>query len=158
MSSSRPTNYSTVIPASKTAAECQQLLADAGASSVAVHYDNREPSGLSFRLDTPHGPRAFTLPVDVAGAAAVLALMLRDNPPRGLSRAQLEKMATPKHAANVAWRVARDWLEATPALVSAGMASITQAMLPYVHVDAEQTLWEAYREREQAAIEAGGQS
>ena len=42
------------------------------------------------------------------------------------------------------------------ALVAAGMASITQAMLPYVHVDGDQTLWEAYRDNEQAAIEAGG--
>jgi len=35
---SRPLNYSTVIPAAKTVGECQALLAEAGAASVAVHY------------------------------------------------------------------------------------------------------------------------
>jgi len=29
-------------------------------------------------------------------------------------------------------------------------------MLPYLHVDESRTLWQAYKEREQAAIEAGG--
>jgi hypothetical protein len=28
-------------------------------------------------------------------------------------------------------------------------------MLPFLHVDGDKTLWEAYREREQAAIEMG---
>lgn len=151
---SRPLNYSTAIPAAKTAGECLSLLAEAGAASVAVHYEDREPAGLSFRLDTPHGPRAFTLPVNVDGVQAVITGMLRDNPPHA-SRAVLNKMSTRKHATDVAWRVARDWLEAQLALVAAGMAPLTQAMLPYVHVDGDRTLWEAYREREQAAIEAG---
>ena len=31
-------------------------------------------------------------------------------------------------------------------------------MLPYLIVGDDRTLWEAYREREQAAIEAGGPS
>jgi hypothetical protein len=131
------------------------MLADAGAASVAVHYENREPAGLSFRLDTPHGPRAFDLPVNVGGAHAVIMAMLRDNPPK-LTRPALAKLATRKHAADVAWRVARDWLEAQLALVAAGMATVTEVMLPYLLVDGERTLWRAYRAREQAAIEAGG--
>lgn len=151
----RPLNYSTTIPAVKTVAECQQLLAEAGAESVAVHYENREPAGLSFRLDTPHGPRAFTLPVDVDGVQRVIAKMLEDNPPH-VSRAQIAKWSTRKHAGDVAWRVARDWLEAVLALISAGMASVQEIMLPFLHVDGDRTLWQAYRDREQAAIEAGG--
>ena len=153
--SSRPLNYSTAIAASKTVAECQQMLAEAGAASVAVHYENKEPAGLSFRLDTPHGPRAFTLAVDVKGAHAMITGMLRDNPPH-VARATLNKLGTRKHAADVAWRVARDWLEASLALVAAGMATISQAMLPYLHVDGDKTLWQAYQENERAAIEAGG--
>ena len=151
----RPLNYSTAIPASKTAGECQQLLAEAGASSVAVHYEAKEPAGLSFRLDTPHGPRAFTLPVNVAGVQAVIGAMLRDNPPH-VSRAVLNKLASRKHATDVAWRVARDWLEANLALIAAGMATIDQVMLPYVLLRDDRTLWEAYRDNERAAIEAGG--
>lgn len=151
----RPLNYSTAIPAAQTVGECQALLAEAGAASVAVHYENREPAGLSFRLDTPHGPRAFTLPVNVDGAHAVIGKMLRQNPPH-VSRAQLNKLGSRRHAGDVAWRVARDWLEANLALVAAGMAEVTEIMLPYLVIgDDDRTLWQAYREREQAAIGMG---
>jgi hypothetical protein len=153
--SGRPLNYSTEIQASKTLAECQQLLAEAGAASVSVHYEDRSPSGLSFRLDTPHGQRAFMLPVDVGGVHATLAKMVREDPPH-VSRAALNKLGTRQHAEKVAWRVIRDWLEASLALIAAGMATIDQVALPYLLVDDQKTLWQAYREREQAAIEAGG--
>jgi hypothetical protein len=55
----------------------------------------------------------------------------------------------------VAWRVVKDWLEANLALVAAQMATIDEVMLPYLHVDGDRTLWQAYREREQAALTAG---
>jgi hypothetical protein len=151
----RPLNYSTTVSAAKTAAECQALLAEAGAASVAVHYEDKEPAGLSFTLKTPHGTRAFSLPVDVAGAHLLIRDMLSKNPPH-MSRAQLDKLGSRKHAGDVAWRVARDWLEASLALVAAGMATVTEIMLPYLVIgDDDRTLWEAYREREQAAIEMG---
>lgn len=153
----RQLNYSTAIPVAKTVAECQALLAEAGAASVAVHYENKEPAGLSFTLKTPHGTRAFSLPVNVGGAHVLIKDMLRKNPPH-VSRAQLNKLAARKHAGDVAWRVARDWLEASLALVAAGMAEVTEVMLPYLVVGGDdRTLWEAYREREQAALEAGGE-
>ncbi len=68
----RPLNFTTKIPAVQTVGECQATLAKAGASSVAVHYQDGAPAGLSFRLATPHGDRNFTLPVDVAAMHAVL--------------------------------------------------------------------------------------
>jgi len=151
----RPLNYSTAIAAVKTVAECQELLAEAGAASVAVHYENREPAGLSFQLVTPHGRRSFTLPVNVGGVRSVITRMLRENPPH-VSRAALDKLATRQHAVNVAWRVVRDWLEANLALIAAEMAAIDEIMLPYLHVDGDMTLWQAYREREQAALLPGG--
>ena len=41
------------------------------------------------------------------------------------------QFTSPEHAANVAWRVIRDWLEANLALIAAGMAGI--AMLDRFH-------------------------
>jgi hypothetical protein len=150
-----PLNYTTTIPAAKTVAECQAMLAAAGAASVAVHYEDREPAGLSFQLNTPHGTRAFTLPVNIAGVHQVLVKASREGRLRsnGTRRSDAESR---QHAARVAWRVIKDWLEANLALIDAEMASLDQVMLPYLHVDGDKTLWQAYREREQAAIEAGG--
>ena len=153
MASGRPLNYTTAVPVHQSAAECQSILAAAGAASVAVHFEDGQPAGLSFTLKTPHGTRAFTLPVDLSGMQRVLAEEARN----GLRiHTKGIKVDSREHAARVAWRVAKDWLEACLALVAARMATIDEVMLPYLMVDDERTLWQAYREREQAAIEAGG--
>jgi hypothetical protein len=154
VASGRPLNYTTTIPVTQTAGECQAVLAAAGASSVAVHYEDGLPSGLSFSLRTPHGPRNFTLPVDVPAMQAVLAKAERNGDFASLKKAA-GKFTTREHAANVAWRVVKDWLEANLALIAAQMATLNEVMLPYLHVDDSRTLWQAYQEREQAALLPG---
>jgi hypothetical protein len=152
----KPLNYTTTIPVARTVGECQSILAAAGAASVAVHYEEGQPAGLSFTLKTPHGTRSFTLPVNVEGAHR----MLVDANTKGKLRSDGYKEArfeSREHAARVAWRVVKDWLEANLALIAAQMAAIDEVMLPYLVVNEDgRTLWQAYREREQAAIEAGG--
>lgn len=150
----RPLNYTTDIPAGQTVGECQSILGAAGASSVAVHFEEGQPCGLSFALRTPHGRRNFTLPVNVTGMAAVLATMLASDPPH-VSRARLNKLGSREHACNVGWRVIKDWLEANLALIAAEMATLTEVMLPYLHVDEDRTLWQAYQDNERKALEAG---
>jgi hypothetical protein len=138
-------------------AECQSILAAAGAASVAVHFDDGQPAGLSFSLRTPHGPRNFTLPVDVAAMQAVLVKAERDGQFTSLRKAA-SKWTSREHAAAVAWRVVKDWLEANLALIAAQMATLDEVMLPYLHVGEGRTLWQAYREREQAALTMGDTS
>jgi hypothetical protein len=62
-----------------------------------------------------------------------------------------------KHGASterVAWRIAKDWLEAQLAILQSEMVSIDQVMLPYLHVDGDKTLYQAYAERENALAPA----
>jgi|HubBroStandDraft_3_1064219.scaffolds.fasta_scaffold219861_3 hypothetical protein len=141
----RPLNYTTTIRAEKTANECLELLGAHGASAVAITYDDKQPSGISFLLATPHGPREFRLPVNVGGMHK--SLLKARVPARYNSTEQ---------ARRVAWRVAKDWLEAQLAIVEAQMATLDEAFLPYLQVESGQTLYEAYREREALALEAGG--
>jgi hypothetical protein len=147
-------NYTTTIAVTQTVGECQAVLGAAGAASVAVHYQDAQPAGLSFSLATPHGTRAFTLPVNVDGIHQVLTTAERDGQFASLRKKQ-GTYTSRDHAAKVAWRVVKDWLEANLALVAARMATIDEVMLPYLHVDGDRTLWQAYREREQAALTAG---
>lgn len=155
--SARPLNYTTKIPAAQTVGECQSILAAAGAAAVAVEYVDRKPAGLSFRLDTPHGRRNFTLPVNVDGIQNVLLNAERDGQFASLKKGSAA-FTSRDHAANVAWRVVKDWLEANLALIAAQMATLDEVMLPYLHVDDERTLYQAYRERESAlALEAADQ-
>jgi hypothetical protein len=156
-----PLKYTTSIPANQTIVECQSALAAAGAASVSVHFEDGQPAGLSFSLKTPHGPRNFTLPVNIDGMQAVLRKAAK---PGGsldalhTTRAKLDHYVSREHAANVAWRVVKDWLEAVLALIAAGMSSIDEIMLPYLHIQIggeEKVLWQHYRDQERAALLPG---
>lgn len=147
-------NYTTTIPVSRTAAEITTMLGRAGAASVSTRYDQHGPIGLMFELTGPHGPRLFTLPVDVEG---MLAVLLKQHGAGQLKRGRPNR----EQAARVAWRTAREWMAVQLALVEAGMARLDQVMLPYLHVDVrpdgrEVTLYERYAEHEQAALTTGG--
>lgn len=146
----RPLNFTTKIAAAQTVGECTAVLAQAGASSVATHFEDGRPRGLSFAMQTPHGKRNFTLPVDVAAMHKVLLKAKADGQFASI-HARADAFTTLAHAENVAWRVVKDWLEANLALIAAQMASLDMIMLPFLHVDAEHTLYQAYREREETA-------
>lgn len=138
--SAPPLNYTTTIPAARTISECQAMLGAAGAAAVAVTYHHRQPDGLSFRLDTPRGPQNFTMPVNIDGVASLLR---NADYPASLRPNMLARYATREHAARVAWRVIKDWLEAQVALIAAQMVTLDQVMLPYLQVGDGQTLYEA---------------
>jgi hypothetical protein len=124
----------------------QAALGKAGAAQVALDYANGGPSGLGFTLPTPYGPRSFALPVNVDAVHRLLAQQAGKNSRVKADRAQSER---------VAWRIVRDWLFAQLALIEAEQASLDQVMLPYLRVDDSHTLYDAYRARDVAMIEAG---
>lgn len=145
-------NYTTTIAAARTISEIQTLLAKHGAARIAIDYADGSPSGLTFSLDTPHGSRLFTLPVDVD---AMHRLLIQEYD-AGRIKNRRPPMRTREHAERVAWRVIKDWLEAQLAIVQTQMAAVDQVMLPYLRVDENRTLYAAYTERENVlAIERG---
>ena len=146
-------NYSTMIAASKTVSEMQAMLARHGASAVQVEYDDGRAVGLAFSLTTIHGPRHFSLPVDVP---AMQRLLIRQDKAGQLRSGRKDQRTSMEQAERVAWRVMKDWLAAQLALVESQMASLDQVMLSYVHVQPGLTLYQAYSDREQRAIEALG--
>lgn len=139
-----PLNYSTSIPSGRTIGECQEILAGAGAVAVAVQYENREPVGLSFRINTPRGLRDFSLPVNVEGIHRLLGTAHGQGSLRNSNGRPAASFTTRKHAAAVAWRVVKDWIEAQVALIDAEMATLDQVMLPYLQVGGDRTLYQAF--------------
>ncbi len=137
-----PLNYTTKVPVLRTSGECMSLLGQAGADHVAVSYTDKQPTGLAFVLATP---------VNIDGVASLLR---RADYPSSVKTAQLSLYVTREHAARVAWRVMKDWLEAQLAIVAAEMSSLDEVMLPYLQIEG-QTLYTRYLANEQAAIEAG---
>lgn len=137
-------NYTTTVPVMKTVGQVQGLLVQAGARSIGTKYDDvGRITAIGFTVDTLHGTRAFTLPVD---ARRVLAVLERD---RVNSRFQTEE-----HAERVAWRILKDWLEAQLAIIATEMVTLDQVMLPYMHSNDGRTLYELYKDQ-QLALPSG---
>lgn len=135
-------NYTTTIPAGRTIGEMQQMLVDAGATQVAIHYVDQRASGLTFHAPTKYGPQAFTLPVDVN---AVRTVLLKQKPRTAKASSKAYSF---EQAERVAWRVARSWLEAQLAMIKIGLAQIDQIMLPYLHISPGKTLYAAYQDQQ----------
>lgn len=138
-------NYTTSIAVEKTMGEITGALARRGVTRISTLFnDEGVASGLGFTMKTDYGYRDFELPVRTEG---VFAAMKADSK---VPRSQ----CTPQQAAKVAWRIAKDWLEAQAALIDAQLASLDEVMLPYM-VDAKgQTVYQVFRSN-QKALEAG---
>lgn len=130
-------NYTTEIAVAKTMGEIQAALARRGVVRISTVFDDDgTPAGLGFTMRTDYGPRDFELPVRTAG---VLAAMRQDpKVPR--------PKCTPEQAARVAWRIAKDWLEAQAALIDAGLAQLDEVMLPWMIDTRGRTTWHLYLE------------
>lgn len=145
-----PLNYTTQINVHKTVGEVQQLLASHGATRIGIDYDQGTPVGVSFSLATQHGPRLFTLPVNVDAMEKLLQAKEAKGELRSGAKASRTSRA---QAERVAWRVIKDWLAAQLALVETAMVELDQVMLPYLRVDENQTLYDRYRQQEIATLE-----
>lgn len=131
-------NYRTEIPAEKTVGEIQKKLAKAGAQAVLSEYDNEGIlTSLSFRLMTAHGPIFFRLPAKIQGVQKALE---RDPKVAG-------KLRSRAHAARVAWRICKDWIEAQLAIVEAEMADMVEVFLPYAQTESGETVYEQLQGR-----------
>ena len=79
-------NYSTTVPALKSIREIQGILVAHGAKSIIMDYDNSEPIGLSFLVETPYGDTPFKLPANIEKIQAVLNRQhVRSRTPRDMA-------------------------------------------------------------------------
>jgi hypothetical protein len=139
-------NYTTTVSVARTIEKVQASLIEAGARQIMTTYGDRgEPIGVHFTIETAHGRRAFTLPVE---AKRVERVLIRD--PRVAPRFQ-----TTEQAERVAWRIVKDWLEAQLAIVKTEMVTFDQVMLPYMHGLDGATVWEMYLGDQLPALGAG---
>lgn len=119
-------NYTTKVPASRTAAEIQEILAEHGARKVMTEYDaGGNPMSVCFEIFG----RTFKLPVRVEAVESLLA-------EQGVS-------SSPGRAEMVAWRNVKDWIAAQIAIIEIGQVTLDEVMLPFM-VDAHgHTLYES---------------
>lgn len=136
-------NYTTTIPAEKTAAQIATILSKAGAAQVLTDYTAGRPSGLAFALDTPTGIRRYRLPVDIAAVEQVLRKQ----------RVERRYQST-EQAERVAWRIVKDWVAAQVAIIETQMVVADQVFLPYMLTSATETIYDLFV-AEQLALGVG---
>jgi hypothetical protein len=133
-------NYTTEIAVGKTVGEISEMLREHGASDIMMSYDEmRNPTRVQFLIKTQWGPRPFLVFADIRGVYTVLA--------RQASAGKIpRKFATEEQANRVAWRIVREWLSAQLAMIEAGLVTLEQAMLPYMTVAHDKTLYQVLEE------------
>lgn len=138
-------NYTTGVPVSRSMMEVQELLMRAGAKSVRIDYQDREPHALAFLLTIHDTDVPYQLPANA----------------EGMLRAMKADRKVPRHFCNldrarmVAWRTVKDWLRAQFALVEAEQATLAEVMLPYAVTASGRTLYRELEERGPALLALG---
>ena len=121
----RIANYSTTITALKSIGEIQGILVSHGAKSILMDYNDGEPIGLSFIVETPYGDTPFRLPANIDRVQGVL------------NKQRVRTSVNRDLASRVAWRILKDWVRAQMAILETEMVSIDQIFLPYMEVGKE---------------------
>lgn len=127
-------NYTTEVPATKSIAEIEKILASFGASAIIKEYTtDGKVRSLSFKL----GNEAFKLPANVNGVKEVMYAGRRNYHGRDSMKFREDK------AYRVAWRIIKDWIHSHLSLISSGQAFPQEVFLPYMY-DGKRTLYEKF--------------
>jgi len=136
----------TKIDTAKTASEISNLLAEANARQVVTDYKERRPVSLTFVMDVDGAELGFRLPVR---AEAIFRLLQKQRSPTRRQYAEKDDLA---QAERVAWRQVLRWVQAQLALIETGMVKTEEVFMPYVRLNTDQTMYEAFAERHFRAL------
>jgi hypothetical protein len=135
-------NYTTTVDAIRTAGQIEEILVKHGAKSVLKNYDNnRQLESISFLITTSQGEIGVRLPVR---PEAVLRIMTNEYNSSARRRTYPQK----DQAVRVAWRIAKDWIEAQMAIVETEMVTMDQVLLPYIETSSGKTVYQIFKERQ----------
>lgn len=128
-------NYTTDIPVEKTLNEIQVLLVKAKASAIAFDYDDGNIRSIFFKIKRTDGTEIpFKLPAKTEQVYKKLYA--------GKIGEYTYKKARMEKSRMIAWRIIHTWLKAQLALLELEMVKTEELFLPYMMVNANQTLFE----------------
>lgn len=135
-------NYTTEVPAEKSIAEIIRILQEGGASAIGMEYSaEREIAAISFVVQTSFGRLPYQLPANVAQVIVTINEQIRAETAKVNQRRNYRRKIPPSllnnkaQAQRIAWRIAKDWLEAQLALATVGSAKLEQIMMPFAMID-----------------------
>lgn len=123
-------NYTTKVDVYTSLGEIQGALAKHGATKIMVDYNEGKPVAVCFAINTPSGPRGFSLPAAIDGTLRVFQ--------------QQKIKASREQAEMTAWRNVRDWVLAQMALIESCDVPMDEIFLPYLTDRSGTTLYQLY--------------
>ena len=130
-------NYTTDIPAERTIAEIQKILAQNGARGIAIEYDEAGTiKDIFFKIKLNNKELPFRLP---AKAERVYQTLWGEKLEWEHARFGA---GWKQKAERIAWRICKTWLEAQITLINLDQAKIEEVFLPYLIMSGNKTLFE----------------
>lgn len=117
-------NYTTTVPAARTAQELMAMLSSKGATAILLEYGpTGQHTGLKWKVTSQFGTLSFSLPINTEAVYEVLTRqrVMPNN-----------KEARAAQAERTAWRIVKDWVRAQMALVETEMVSMEEVFMPYM--------------------------
>lgn len=128
-------NFTTIIPASQTIGEIQEMLSGYGVSAMMTEYEGRQVAAVSFRMNIQGKDMAFRLPCNWRGVLEVFKQS-------SSFYVKHKDKNIENQAIRTAWRIIHAWIDAQLALVEVNMVTIPQIFLPYTIMSDGRTLAE----------------
>ncbi len=154
-------NYTTEVPASRSIGEICSMLQEGGATAVMLENGpDREIVAASFMLTTTMGRVSYQLPANVPAVIKTLNDQIAAETRRVQARANYKRKIPcslyndKAQAERIAWRIAKDWLEAQLALEQIGGAKLEQIMMPFARLPDGRSFYEHVVERGTLALPA----
>lgn len=133
-------NYSTVVPASRTFGEIQQILIDFGARGIGTDLNEQGViTNIHFKIMIKEREQFIKVPLRLD---KVIELLRRQN-----------KFKDEAHAYRVAMRNVKDLLDAQTAFLATEMVTFEELMLPFFITKTGDTLYEALEKKQFALTE-----
>ena len=137
-------NYTTEVPAAKSAYEIQARLAEAGALEIRIEYSpDGKVAAMAFSIMTKLGVVAYRLPANVDGVHQAIVRSKSRISARQWKREQSER---------IAWRILKDWIEVQLAFVKVQLADMAEVFLPYTVCADGRSAYQLFREGSMRAL------
>jgi len=135
-------NYTTESAASKRIAESTRMLQEGGASAIMLENGpDREITAIGFVMETTFGRLPFHLPANVGAVIATINAQIRAEDQIVRTRSRYHRkiprnlFGNKAQAERIAWRIAKDWLEAQLAISQIGSTKFEQIMMPFATIN-----------------------
>ena len=130
----------TTIPVKRTVTEIHDYIANYGAKTVVIDYDDDGmPTSLKFFLLFEGKPIPYQLPARISPVFHYL------NKKRPLKNREKYKARDYDQASKVAWRQVYRWVQAQFALIGLGMVESHEVFLPYMTSNDGGTLYKSFK-------------